>query len=534
MQDQPADPSWDPEDIRHNVVRWVANVQPLYGAEALLVTDPRTGEEINVGVNVDATGGAASGFLYRFLIAPARGLPDTSANENAFNQQLELAIVLHESGHDMGLQHNFMGSLAYTASQLQSKSFTQKYGIASSVMEYTPVANLWPKGARNGDYEQTTLGPYDYYAIAYGYKYIPGAKTPEQEIPTLRRWASGWSNPMQRFASDEDAAAFANGHSIDPRIEMYDLTNEPLAWCGTQLKMWHGVMDAVNARFPFRGRPFDQARLAFVMPLAQYTLCATRPADTIGAEYLSRSAQGDPKEEPALSAVPYAQERQAWQLLERWLFSDEAWRFNAAVLTRTTYSEMSSIDNNQTWFYNPPNRHDVPVVEIAAQTQDQALREIFSPLTLERIDDLQTKYPGRATMNITDLFTWAESGIFGELTGPREMHDGVVRRNLQMRFVKQLGLMWTAPARGTPTDAQALARATLGHVVHRGNAALASSKLNELTRAHVEAIVAIAKQALEAHATVAAPLENGAGQSGMRDPWCRDLCCRRPMWLPCQ
>src|SRR5579872_356404 len=526
VQDQPADPNWDPEDIRHNVVRWVANVQPLYGAEALLVTDPRTGEELNVGVNVDATGGAAAGFIYRFLIAPTRGLPDTLADENVMNQQLELAIVLHESGHDMGLQHNFIGSMAYTAAQLQSKAFTDKYGVTSSVMEYTPVANLWPKGTRNGEYEQTTLGPYDYYAIRYGYAYIPRAKTPEQEIPTLRGWASGWANPMQRFASDEDAGAFATGHSIDPRIEMFDLTNDPLAWCGTQLKMWHGIMDSVNARFPFRGRPFDQARLAFLMPLSQYTTCATRPADTIGAEYLSRNAQGDPDAEAPLTAVSYATERQAWQLLERWLFSDEAWRFNPAVLTRLTYSEMSSIANSQSWFYNPPGRHDVPVVEIAAQTQDQALKELFAPLTLERIDDLQTKYAGRATMNIADLFRWTESGIYGELAGSREMQDGVVRRNLQMRFVKQLGLMWTAPAPGTPADAQALARATLTHVVHDGNVALASLKLDELTRAHVEAIVAIAKQALEAHATVAAPLANGAGEGAMR--------CLRPMWLPCE
>jgi hypothetical protein len=533
VEDQPADPTWDPEDIRHNVVRWVANVQPLYGAEALIVTDPRTGEEINVGVNVDATGGAASGFVYRFLIAPARGLPDTLAEENEFNQELERAVVLHESGHDMGLQHNFMGSLAYDAAQLQSKAFTDRYGIASSVMEYTPIANLWPKGTRNGDYEQTTLGPYDYYAIRYGYGHVAGAKTPEAEISTLRRWASSWSSPTHSFASDEDAGSFFNGHSIDPRIEMFDLTNEPLAWCGTQLKMWHGVMDAVNARFPWRGRPFDEARMAFVMPLSQYTLCATRPADTIGAEYLSRNAGGDPNAEAPLAAVPYGTERQAWQLLDRWLFSDAAWRFNPNVLTRLTYSEMSSTTNNQSWFYNPPPRHDVPVVEIAAQTQDRALRELFSPLTLERIDDLQTKYARHSTMNIADLFTWAQAGIFGELAGPREMQDGVVRRNLQMRFVKQLGMIWTAPERGTPTDAQALARLTLTQVVHDGNVALASKRLDLLTRAHVEAMVAVAKRALEANSTIAAPLENADQGAAMRNSWCGGLCCHWPVWRPC-
>src|SRR5579883_235106 len=518
VQEQPNDPNWDPEDIRHNMVRWVANTQPLYGAEALIVDDPRTGEELNVGVNVDATGGAAAGFVYRFMIAPARGLSDSPAQEEAFNQELERAIVLHESGHDMGLQHNFIGSLAYTAKDLQSKAFTSRYGIASSVMEYSPVANIWPKGTSNGDYEQTVLGPYDYYAIRYGYAYIPGAKRPEDELPTLRRWASDWTNPSHRFASDEDAQGFGIGHSVDPRVEMFDLTNDPMAWCGKEVSMWHGVMDAVNARFPWHGCSYDQARRAFMVPLGSYLTCATRPADTIGGEYLSRNAAGDPHEEMPLQAVPLSEEQKAWGLLDRWLFSDAAWHFNPAVLTRLTYSELSSLNNNQSWFYNPPDRHDVPVVEIAAQAQDRALRELFAPLTLTRIDELQTKYPGHHTMTLVDLFQWAQRSMFGDLTNGHEIQDGVVRRNLQMRFVKQLGTMWTSPAAGTPPDAQALARLTLTRVVRDGNAALGSSRLDDLTRAHVEALVAIARQMLNAHANVpsAAPPQMGGYPVNLR------------------
>ncbi len=506
VQDQPDDPNWDPEDIRHNMVRWISTTQPAYGAEALLITDPRNGEELNVGVNVDATGGAASGFVYRFLIAPVRGLPDTLAAENGDNQSQERATVLHESGHDMGLQHNFIGSMAYTATQLQSKAFTSRYGIASSVMEYNPVANLWPKGTRNGDYEQMVLGPYDYYAIRYGYGYIPGARTPEQEIPTLRRWASDWANPMHRFASDEDAQGFATGHSVDPRVEMFDLTNDPLKWCGVQLSMWHNVMNAVADRFPMRGRSYDEARIAFLYPLFSYQTCATRPADTIGGEYLSRSAAGDPRASAPLQAVPRATERAAWQMLDRWLFSDAAWKFSPRVLTRLTYSEMSSLTSNATWFYNPGPRHDVAVVEFAALAQEQALNEVFSPLTLQRIDDLQTKYPGNVTMDISDLFAWASNGIYGELRSGGEARDGVVRRNLQIRFARRLGAMWTSPARGTPSDAQALARLALQRLADWTATALRSNRLDDLTRAHVSAMQAIAKQAIEAHATVAAPL----------------------------
>ena len=191
----------------------------------------------------------------------------------------------------------------------------------------------------NGEFEQLVLGPYDYYAIRYGYAYIPNAHTPAQDFPVLRRWASDWANPMHRFASDEDAGSFSNGHSIDPRVEMFDLSDNPIAWCNVYLSMWHGVMNSVANRFPMRGRPYDEARMAFLYPLNESQSCLTRPADTIGGEYLSRDAAGDPNSGVPLRPVPRATELAASKMLDQWLFSDAAWHFNPQVLTRLTYSE---------------------------------------------------------------------------------------------------------------------------------------------------------------------------------------------------
>ncbi|MGH8282385.1 MAG: DUF5117 domain-containing protein, partial [Gammaproteobacteria bacterium] len=153
LRNQPHTPGWDPDDIRHNMVRWIDTSSPAFGAEALLITDPRTGEELNVGVNFDAVMGLDGRLIYKYIIAPARGLPDTKIVEQKFAAAFIRMVVLHESGHDMGLQHNFIGSMAYTAKDLQSKSFTGKYGVASSVMEYSPL-NIWPKGTPQGDYVQ--------------------------------------------------------------------------------------------------------------------------------------------------------------------------------------------------------------------------------------------------------------------------------------------------------------------------------------------------------------------------------------------
>ncbi len=502
VQQQSDDPNFDADDIRNNMVRWVDTSSPQYGAEALIVDDPRTGEEINAGINFDAVLGTGGASMYRYVVAPARGLPDGRAIERTFTVDEIRAVVLHESGHDLGLQHNFIGSMAYTAKDLQSKSFTSKYGVATSVMEYSPV-NVWPKGTPNGDYYQLVLGPYDYYAIHYGYANVPGAATTAAEAPTLDRWASRWSDPTYRFASDEDAY-FPAGHAIDPRVQQDDLTNQPLAWEEQQMAMLHGIMNAVDRRFPKPGQPYEEARRAFMLPLRLYVRDVQMPAHAIGGEYVSRANAGDPHAVPPLQAVSRYDERQSWLALEKYLFSDEAWHFSPNVLDRLVYREVSSFQNGD-WAYKPSPRHDVAVVQVAGQTQARVMDELFAPLTMQRIDELSTKYAPGTTMSLADLFDWTRDGIFGDLENGRIAQAGVVRRNAQAAFARRLASIWLNPAPGTPSDAQALARLQLVDLARSCDDALRGN-LDEQTRAHVEALQAMANQALQAHATYATPV----------------------------
>jgi len=172
------------------------------------------------------------------------------------------------------------------------------------------------------------------------------------------------------------------------------------------------------------------------------------------------------------------------------------------VLTRLTYSEQSFLAGFGTWAYDPPDRHDVDVVGLAGTAQDRVLNEFFAPLTLARIDQLQTKYGAGKTMNIADLFDWAQSSIYGDVADGRAASDGIVLRNLQARYARQLGVLWTSPAAGTPDDARALARLKLEELRHDVHAALGRSGLDEVTRAHLEELDAIANQALSAQTVV--------------------------------
>ncbi|MDR0390831.1 MAG: zinc-dependent metalloprotease, partial [Planctomycetaceae bacterium] len=110
-------------------------------------------------------------------------------------------VVMHEVGHTLGLRHNFKASSWLTLDEINNPKRSKEYGIAGSVMDYLPV-NIAPKGKPQGDYFMTTLGPYDYLAIEYGYKNLSGGL--EGEVKDLQTIASRQAEKGNNYATDED------------------------------------------------------------------------------------------------------------------------------------------------------------------------------------------------------------------------------------------------------------------------------------------------------------------------------------------
>jgi hypothetical protein len=535
VKDQPdpsVDPTWDPDDIRYNVIRWLTESNSGGFAEAQLIYDPRTGQEFHTGVVIDADLMLFGNLGYPFEIQPAAmastdksfageeeayaagaraeasfgitalremGLMSGYQVPDSFKYQFLKSIVLHESGHDMGFQHNFIGATAYTAKELQSKAFTEKYGVATSVMEYSPI-NLWPKGQSTGDYYATTIGPYDYYAIHWGYGRIPGAKTPQDEKPVLNRWASSWSDPMHRFASDEDVSWF-NGHAIDPRVNHWIGSSDPLGWCNTRLQLAEQMIANAGHMYPRPGQEYEELRDATGFGLNEYATCADYPEHYIGGEYLSRAHAGDPGSTNPLVPVSRADEMRAWGMLDKYVFSDSAWNFSTNLLDRMTYSEWSPFDGGS-WSYNPPPRHDVPFAEMAEGFQTQELQLMFQPLMLQRVDELSLKYRAGQTMSLVDLFSWTQNSVFGDLRGKSVGSIPLIHRSLQQSYVGLLSGLLIAPAPGTPFDAQALARAELTSLQGDLRHALATPGLDVMTQAHLADLQVRVGRALDARVTM--------------------------------
>ena len=537
VKDQPdpsVDPTWDADDIRYNVIRWLTESNGGGFAEAQIVYDPRTGQEFHTGIVVDADLMQFGGLTYPFEVEPqVTGLKSFANTERAyatgmrreagfgiealqmmgltaryqipqqFKYEFLKSIILHESGHDWGLQHNFIGSEAYSMKQLQDKSFTSRNGVASSVMEYSPI-NLWPKGYHQGDYFQTTLGPYDYYVIHWGYGHISGAGSPQDEKPTLNRWASAWSDPRYRFASDEDVS-WRDAHAIDPRNNHWDLSNDTLGWCDTRLKLANSLISGLNSRYPQPGESYEEERDAFGFAFGEYLTCAVMPEHFIGGEFLSRAHAGDPHSTVPLTPEPRSEEQRAFAMLDRYIFGDSAWNMSSQLLDRMTYTEWSPFWENGAWAYNPTARHDVPIAEVAEGIQDQELGIMFQPAMLQRVDDLSLKARSGQTMSLADLFSWTQASVFGDLRSGLTTIP-LIHRSEQQTYAAMLSGILLTPAAGTPYDAQALARAELTNLQSELHTALSSSKLDTMTRAHLEDLAVRVSRTLDARTVVPASM----------------------------
>jgi hypothetical protein len=344
-------------------------------------------------------------------------------------------------------------------------------------MDYTPV-NLAAPGERQADYFPTRLGVYDEWAIEYGYQTFPNIRSSADERIPLSRIASRSTEPGLAYGTDEDATAI----SIDPRIQPFDLSSDPLAYDDQQFRVDEDVAARLTHRYPGDTRSFQDLRSGLITVLRNELGAAVLASKYVGGIYSSRSHRDQPGGTLPFQAVSRAQQRRAFDLVDRWILSSRAFAFSPELLNAAGPNRYGIH-----WGASGISRPDFPIREVIAEVQDDVISEMFSPVNLARIADqeLKVRRPGD-TMTMADLFAWTNAAIYDDVGRPT---IAPAHRELQRRFadlemeIASLSVLYVELL-NLPRETQAVARYNLIKLDARLDRGVAAAR-DEGTRAHL-------------------------------------------------
>ncbi len=334
-------------------------------------------------------------------------------------------LVAHEVGHTIGLRHNFKASSIYSLEKINSEEVRSKLPLAGSVMDYLPINIPLEAGETRGDYTMIGIGPYDYWAIEYGY-------TPDES--KLDAILQRCSEPELRYATDEDT----NGP--DPLARRYDYAADPLDYANNQMKKIKRFRERLLDRYVEKGQSWAKAREGYELTLSMQMQSVSMMANWVGGAFINRDKKGDPGDRRPIEPVSAKVQRDALKFVIENAFRDEAYGLTPAILERMTldkwWDDQASVSSDSTF----------PVHDRVLGMQASALTMLMNPTTLRRVfDNEQLVAADQEALVLPEVMETLLKEIWSELdnkpegeVSARKPRISSLRRNLQREHMERL------------------------------------------------------------------------------------------------
>ncbi|MDE2371321.1 MAG: zinc-dependent metalloprotease [Burkholderiales bacterium] len=535
VEQQADDASTDTLDYGTASVRWMMDADAPFSAIGPSHVDPRTGEILDADIAFQGMAvrdlRTLRAQVLRSALAPAaldlappaerRGAqgPEASCRvggaeaaqaayaldvldaagdvdpEGPLAQQFVLdfvkASILHEVGHALGLRHNFRASRAYTEAELADPEFTRAYGISGSVMDYNAI-NLPRPGQPGGMRFQTTLGPYDYWAIEYAYKPLPADITPAAERAALGRIAERGKEPWLAYGSDEDVYA-----GLDPETLPLDLGADPIAFASKRIAIARDLFKRQETRQLPPDRDYAVLRRSLGYALADTFRALGVLARQIGGVRALRDYPGSGRE--PLLPVSAAVQRAALDLMAGTTLGSGALQITPALQRRLAPDYLDREDGEG-------GAVDYALPRRLFLVQQAVLAYLLSDGLAARVLDAAAKVDQGADKPATifqlgEVYDRILADVWGDLG--RGSAIAAPRRELQRDYVNRLAATLLAPSDFARSEARALLRRQARTLLARLQAGERSAR-DAATRAH------LADAAETLHQALAAPLQRTA------------------------
>jgi hypothetical protein len=320
------DPDWSPEDARYSVIRWLpSTTENAFGPH---IADPRTGEILEADIQMHHNVMNLARDWYFVQVGPldprAAKLP---LPDDLMGKLIEY-VTAHEVGHSLGFQHNMKASSTYPAENVRDREWVKKMGHTPTLMDYSRFNYVaQPEDRIDPDDLIPKIGPYDKWATMWGYKQIPGAKTPDEEKPTLDEWARAQdATPWLRFTTQDSLGA-------DPG-ELTEAVGDADAVRSTRmgLKNLERVAAMLLPATNRPGEPYDDLEEIYGRLLGQWVLEMNHVAAVVGGVQ-SRQKMAS-QDGLRFESLPRARQREAMLFLSEHAFTPPMFVVRPDILRR--------------------------------------------------------------------------------------------------------------------------------------------------------------------------------------------------------
>ncbi|MBO9633226.1 MAG: zinc-dependent metalloprotease, partial [Chitinophagaceae bacterium] len=389
------------------------------------------------------------------------------------HKQFLTYLIMHEMGHTLGLNHNMKASQMLSPAEINNTAITHKIGTMASVMDY-PAVNIALDKSKQGDYYTTKAGPYDLWAIEYGYtEFAPG-----QEEEGLKKILSRSTDPQLIFGNDGDDMR-SPGKAIDPRVNIMDHTSDAIAYAEDRFKIVNNTIPKLIGKYSKPGQSYAELRARYNNLTTQRMNMISAVSRYIGGVYVDRSFPEQKSATKPFTPVPLATQKKAMEVLNKYAFAPNAFDADAQVYP---YLQMQRRGFNQ-----PQAGEDFRATANVLQMQASgALSHILHPNTLQRITN--SRLYGNE-YSVADVMNDLQKGIFN---ADIATNVNVYRQYLQSIFVR--GLAGMVEDKSFDDVSKAAALNTLRKIKSQLATAVST---NEETKAHRAAMLFTINKALD-------------------------------------
>jgi len=400
------DPDWSPEDIRYSVVRYLAS--PIPNANGPHVSDPRSGEILESDINWYHN---VMSLLHNWFFIQTASINPEARGTNFKDEvmgRLIRFVSSHEVGHTLGLPHNMGSSVAYPVDSLRSASFTQKYGTAPSIMDYARF-NYIAQPEDKGVALMPNIGPYDKYAISWGYRPILNT-TAKDEKAILDTWILDKAeNPIYRFGHQQARGV------VDPSSQTEDLGDDAIKASNYGIKNLKRILPKLEDWTAQDGETYDELSTMYDQVLSQFNRYMGHVAGNIGGVYEQYKTTN--QEGAVYTHVNKAHQKKALKFINDQLFTTPSWMLDKNIFDKTQFSG---------------------ALESVRGLQEKTLNNILDAGRMGRMIENET-LNGSDAYSLLSMMSDLRRGVWSEIYNGKSIDT--YRRNLQRAHLERLDFL---------------------------------------------------------------------------------------------